>query len=240
MGPRPSSRKMVKGQLVASCGLSTWSKPEFFLAKPKTESETGNFGLKQGIHVCSIYMYLLGSQSGWCQPETREWGKDRVSHPSQSPQTSESGTPQDKVSHRWTLGQDTRKPGRGDREPATESQSPLGSREEDQGTRRKTESQQQRAGHPGIYLSIYRSIYPSIYLSIHLSIYLSVYLSTYLSIYLPLHLSTYLSIYLSTTPSFYLSIYLPVYLSTYLPIYLSLSLSLSISLSLYLSIYLST
>ena len=229
MGPRPSSRKMVKGQLVASCGLSTWSKPEFFLAKPKTESETGNFGLKQGIHVCSIYMYLLGSQSGWCQPETREWGKDRVSHPSQSPQTSESGTPQDKVSHRWTLGQDTRKPGRGDREPATESQSPLGSREEDQGTRRKTESQQQRAGHPGIYLSIYRSIYPSIYPSIYLSIYLPIYLSIYHSIFLPIYLSIYLPLHLST----YLSTYLPVYLSTYLPIYLSLSLS--ISLSIYLS-----
>jgi len=55
----------------------------------------------------------------------------------------------------------------------TESQSPLGSQEEDQGIRRKTGSQQQRVGHPwklSIYLPTYLSVCLSIYPSIHLSI----------------------------------------------------------------------
>ena len=56
------------------------------------------------------------------------WGRrraKRVTDPSQSPQTSESGTPLDKVSHRWTLAQYAGKARGGDRESATKSPSPL-------------------------------------------------------------------------------------------------------------------
>ena len=92
---------------------------------------------------------------------------------------------------------------------------PLGSWEEDEGTRRKTESQQQRVGHPGRKIqesgenrksttknrsplkATYLSIYRSIYLSINLSIYLPIYLSTCLPIYLSIDLSI-IWIYLST------------------------------------------
>ena len=159
-------------------------------------------------------------------PKFKE-GKDRISYPSQSPQTSESGTPWDKISHRWTLVQDAGKPGRGDRESATESQSPLGSGEENQGTRRKTESQQQRVGHPGRRIQEPRgkqkvnnkeSAAPDSYLSIYLS------LSISLSLYFSISLSIYLSVCLSICLSVYLTIWLSVYLSAYLSIYLSINL----------------
>ena len=69
----------------------------------------------------------------------------RPKRPSQEPHRT-------KVSHRWTQHRM-----QGNQEEETESQSPLGSREEDQGTRRKTESQQQRVSQPwklSIYLFI--------------------------------------------------------------------------------------
>ena len=98
--------------------------------------------------------------------------------------------------------------GRGGRESATEGQSPLGNREEDQGTRTKTESQQQRIGHPGRRIQEppektesqqQRVSHPlkAVYLRIYVSMYVCIYLSTYLPIYPSIHLPIYPSIYLS-------------------------------------------
>ena len=123
---------------------------------------------------------------------------------------------------------------------SNQSQPPLGSWEEDEGTRRKTESQQQRVSPPGRRIQEPRGkntksttknlslqqepVTPeSYYLSVHLSIYLPIYLPTYLSVFLSFCLSFYLSIFLSFYLSICLSIYLPTYLSTYLPIYLPTS-----------------
>ena len=112
-------------------------------------------------------------KAGTCRNDSSEKSKtesvtrvSRPKRPSQEPHRT-------KVSHRWTQHRM-----QGNQEEETESQSPLGSREEDQGTRRKTESQQQRVSQPW-KLSIYLFIYSSIYLSIYLAIYLSIYLSIY-------------------------------------------------------------
>ena len=115
--------------------------------------------------------------------------------------------------------------GRGGRESATDGQSPLGNREEDQGTRRKTESQQQRVVHPGRRIQEppektecqqQRVSHPwklSIYVSMCLCMYVSIYLPTYLPFYPSIHLSIYPSIHLPIYPSIYLSIYPSIHLS---------------------------
>ena len=182
--------------------------------------------LAQG-QLCFMNLLDPSARENHDKPPKFKEGKDRISYPSQSPQTSESGTTWDKISHRWTLVQDAGKPGRGDRESATESQSPLGSGEENQGTRRKTESQQQRVGHPGRRIQEPRgkqkvnnkeSAAPDSYLSIYLS--LSISLSLYFSISLSIYLSVCLSVYLSVCLSVWLSVCLSGYLYVYIYIIL--------------------
>ena len=94
-------------------------------------------------HHFSCYICHFGGILPFSDKTKCTMGENRVSHPSQSPQTSEIVTPWGKVSRGWTLAQDAGKSWTGDRESATKSQSPLGSWEENEGTRRKAESQQQ-------------------------------------------------------------------------------------------------
>ena len=169
--------------------------------------------LAQG-QLCFMNLLDPSARENHDKPPKFKEGKDRISYPSQSPQTSESGTTWDKISHRWTLVQETRKRRqrvsnwesvtprkRGgesrnpeeNRKSTTKSRSPW---KENPRTPGKTESEQQRVSRPwqlSIYLSL--SISLSIYLSVCLSICLSVYLTIWLSVYLSAYLSIYLFIY---------------------------------------------